>query len=201
MDYRKTIDCGIWTEPDEQNRIRKIDMRTFQEVFDELKSRLEDAGLIPDEYFNMSSSIRDNEKMPDFNEAICHVNYGGSEGIYLNIILAYTDNNEKRTHFKDFATGKTLGETTADYYRMSLIAGECSILLNGNGCKIQDNTKSLLILDETETDIVTRSLELQAAFNNDVNRSNTEIYNLLQAVNPNALNKFLENEDNEELEV
>ena len=167
MDYRKTIDCGIWTEPDEQNRIRKIDMRTFQEVFDELKSRLEDAGLIPDEYFNMSSSIRDNEKMPDFNEAICHVNYGGSEGIYLNIILAYTDNNEKRTHFKDFATGKTLGETTADYYRMSLIAGECSMLLNGNGCKIQDNTKSLLILDETETDIVTRSLELQAAFNND----------------------------------
>lgn len=201
MDYKKTIDCGIWTEPDEKNRIRKIDMRSYQEVFEELKSRLEDAGLMPDEYFKMSSSIRADEKMPDFNEAVCHVNYGGSEGIYFNIILAYTDNNEKRTHFKDFATGKTLGETTADYYRMSLIAGECSMLLNGNGCKIQDNTKTLLILDETETDILTKSLELQAAFNNDVNRSNSEVYNLLQAVNPNALNKFLENEDNEEMEV
>ena len=75
------------------------------------------------------------------------------------------------------------------------------MLLNGNGCRIQDNTKTLLVLDETETDILTKSLELQATFNNDVNRSNSEVYNLLQAVNPNALNKFLETEDNEELEV
>ena len=75
------------------------------------------------------------------------------------------------------------------------------MLLNGDGCKVRNNTKTILILDNVEADIITRSLELQAAFNNDVNRSNSEVYNLLQAVNPDALNKFLENENDEELEV
>lgn len=75
------------------------------------------------------------------------------------------------------------------------------MLLNGDGCKVRNNTKTILILDNVEADIITRSLELQATFNNDVNRSNSEVYNLLQAVNPDALNKFLENENDEELEV
>ena len=75
------------------------------------------------------------------------------------------------------------------------------MLLNGDGCKVRNNTKTILILDNVEADIITRSLELQAAFNNDVNRSNSEVYDLLQAVNPYALKKFLENENDEELEV
>ena len=75
------------------------------------------------------------------------------------------------------------------------------MLLNGDGCTVGNNTKTILILDDEETNIITKSLELQTAFNNDVNRSNSEVYNLLQAVNPDALNKFLENENDEELEV
>lgn len=137
--------------------------------------------------------------IPDFDEAVCSVNFGG-EGIYLDIDLKYlsSENERRQVHF---ATGKTLGENTFDFYRMSLIAGECSMLLNGDGCKVKNNTKTILILDNVEADIITRSLELQAAFNNDVNRSNSEVYDLLQAVNPYALKKFLENENDEELEV
>ena len=199
MEYKNTIDCAVWSKPDEKNRIKKLDMRTFQEVFDELKTRLEAADLMPDEYFIMSSHITHDRKIPEFREAVCNVNFGGSEGIYLDISLD-CDNELGKQELLNFATGKTLGETTVDFYRMALIAGECSMLLNGNGCKVEDNTKTLLILDEKETDIITKSLELQTAFNDGVNRSNSEVYNLLQTINPNALKQVLENEDNEELE-
>lgn len=197
MNYIKTIAQSIWSKPDEKGRVRKIAQRTNGEVFNELKSRLEETGFMPDEYFLMSSYINENDKIPDFYEAECYVNYGGNEGIFLEVDLKYIspDGNRMKTNF---ATGKSLGEKTADFYRMSLIAGECSMLLNGDGCKIENNTKSILILDEEETDILAKSLQHLASFNTGIGRSNSEVFNLLMAVNPEALNKYLEND--EELE-
>lgn len=192
MNYKKTIGHSIWSKPDEKGRVRRIGQRTNGEVFDELKSRLEEAGLLPDEYFLMSSELRKDGKIPDFYEAECYVNYGGSEGIYVDVELKYVSPDGERIK-TSFATGKTLGEKTADFYRMSLIAGECSMLLNGDGFKIRNNTKSVLILDEEEADILTNSLQHLASFNNIVGRSNSEVFNLLQAVNPEALNNYLEN--------
>lgn len=200
MNYKETVERTIWSEPDEQRRVRRLGTKTNGEVFEDLKQKLGAAGLMPDEYFMLSHELKETDKIPDFDDAVCSVNFGGSEGIYLDIDLKYHSPEQERRQVH-FATGKTLGENTFDFYRMSLIAGECSMLLNGDGLKIGNNTKTILILDDEETDIMIKSLELQAAFNNDVNRSNSEVYNLLQAINPDALNKFLENENDEELEV
>lgn len=199
MNYKETVQHSVWSEPDEQRCVRRLGTKTNGEVFEDLKQKLEMAGFMPDDYFIMSGELKPDDKIPDFDEAVCSVNFG-SEGIYLDIDLKHLspENERRQVHF---ATGKTLGENTFDFYRMSLIAGECSMLLNGDGCTVGNNTKTILILDDEETNIITKSLELQAAFNNDVNRSNSEVYNLLQAVNPDALNKFLENENDEELEV
>ena len=155
MNYKKTVQHTVWSEPDEQRRVRRLGTKTNGEVFEDLKQKLETAGFMPDDYFIMSGELRPDDKIPDFDEAVCSVNFG-SEGIYLDIDLKYLSPEKERRQVH-FATGKTLGENTFD--------------------------------------------ELQATFNNDVNRSNSEVYNLLQAVNPDALNKFLENENDEELEV
>lgn len=197
MDYKKTIDCGIWSEPDEKGRIRKLDMRTCQDVFDELKDKLESAGLLPDEYFIMDYSIEDDKK-PVFSEAICSVDFGNSEGIYLDIRLHYYDENRKPAG-KSFATGKTLGETTADFYKMSLAAGECSMLLNGFGSKIENNAKIILIADEVENEEIANALVLQKQFNEFIGRSNEMLYSFMDSVSDN--NIALNNEDKDELEV
>ncbi len=198
MDYKKTIDCGIWSEPDEKNRVRRIDMRTCRDVFEELKQRLENAGLLPDEYFDMSNSIGEDTKIPDFLEARCFVNFGNSEGIYLDIELTYYDENKNGARML-FATGKTLGDTTADFYQMSLAAGECSMLLNGNGCKVQNNVKKVLILDETERFELANALGLQESVNKTIGRSNETVYSLMDSLKDDA--PVPENEDEDDLEM
>ena len=197
MNYKKTIDCGIWSEPDEQGRVQKIGMCNCQDIFDELKIKLENAGLLPDEYFTMDY-IFENEKMPDFSEAVCSVNFGGSEGIYLDVRLHYYDGN-KNPVSKCFATGKTLGDATADFYKMSLAAGECSMLLNGNGCKVENNVKKILITDDVECAELFNALVLQKQFNEAIGRSNETVYSLMDSVKDNI--PVLNNEDEEDLEI
>lgn len=97
-----------------------------------------------------------------------------------------------------FATGKMLGDTTADFYRMSLIAGECSMLLNGDGCRIKNNTAKVLILDETETAELNNALALQAGYNDGLGRSNEMVYEMIDAVTQN--NTVLTYEDENEME-
>lgn len=197
MNYKKTIDCGIWSEPDEQGRVKKIGMRNCQDIFDEPKIKLENAGLLPDEYFTMDY-IFENEKMPDFSEAVCSVNFGGSEGIYLDVRLHYYDGN-KNPVSKCFATGKTLGDATADFYKMSLAAGECSMLLNGNGCKVENNVKKILITDDVECAELFNALVLQKQFNEAIGRSNETVYSLMDSVKDNI--PVLNNENEEDFEI
>lgn len=197
MDYKETINSGIWSEPDEKGRIRKIGMRACQDVFDELKEKLEEAGFLPNEYFLMDHSF-ENKKMPNFSEAICSVNFGGSEGIYLDIRLHYYDENNNPAS-KCFATGKTLGDTTADFYKMSLAAGECSMLLNGDGFKIENNVKKILITDDVECAELFNALVLQKQFNEAIGRSNETLYSIMESVKDNT--PALNNEDEEDLEI
>lgn len=197
MDYKETINSGIWSEPDEKGRIRKIGMRACQDVFDELKEKLEEAGFLPNEYFLMDHSF-ENKKMPNFSEAVCSVNFGGSEGIYLDVRLHYYDENNNPVR-RCFATGKTLGDTTMDFYKMSLAAGECSMLLNGDGFKIENNVKTILITDDVESAEIANALVLQKQFNEAIGRSNETVYSLMDSVKDNI--PVLNNEDEEDFEI
>lgn len=57
MNYKETVQHTVWSEPDEQGRVRRLGTKTNGEVFDDLKQKLEAAGFMPDDYFIMSGEL------------------------------------------------------------------------------------------------------------------------------------------------
>lgn len=99
----------------------------LSELYEKIKRHLDNQNLLPDEYFEISSRISDSEL--DVGEDIsisCKTRWGGSEGIYIDVYLDYPDKRKR-----SIITGKSLGETEADYDRMNYIAGEIYKYVNG----------------------------------------------------------------------
>lgn len=141
-----TIESEKWVpHPEKKGVLQFAGMRTYGEVFKELEAHLEEMGMMPDEYFLPSYTFRnqDNEPLPQFNKAICSVNFGGSEGIYLDISLACYNHGE--SEYISFATGKTLSDDVEAYYKMSMIGAECSLMLNGRGEYVRLGERNLNI--------------------------------------------------------
>ena len=82
--------------------------RTGQEVYEELKHRLECMGYLPDEYFQLDADWEDGRVIPRNADLFCATDYGDSEGIYLDVYLKWYGEDGKPV-IKTFATGKTLG--------------------------------------------------------------------------------------------
>ena len=127
----KTIDPFIYEPAEDQIHVKLVGMMKAQEVFDQLERHLTEVGLLPDEYFHSSIYLNDNREIPEFRTAICHTDWGGSEGIYIDIGFEYYENRERK--FFHLATGKTLDSSGDAFLRMSRIAAECSMMLNGLG--------------------------------------------------------------------
>jgi len=90
MEKIKTFELDRWSEPDEQHRVRHIGMADAKETFEKLETHLKEKGMLPDEYFLYEVDMRTKAReLPDFNFALCVPNFGGSEGIYLDIDLIY----------------------------------------------------------------------------------------------------------------
>ena len=87
--------------------------RTGQEVYEELKHRLEGMGYLPDEYFLLDADWEDRRVIPRNADLFCTTDYGDSEGIYLDVYLKWYGEDGKPV-IKSFATGKTLGENLED---------------------------------------------------------------------------------------
>ncbi len=121
----KTIETTLYSEPDENHRVKKIGNANAKDIFEQIRQHLEDNNLLPDDYF--IPSINEYEELPDFYNFNCNVNFGESEGIYLDIGLL-TENG-----IIPFATGKTLDESYESFIHMGRIAAECSLMLNGDG--------------------------------------------------------------------
>lgn len=144
----QTFELDRWSEPDEHHRVKHIGMADAKETFDKLKTHLETNGFLPDEYFLFSGEYKGlTGELPEFEEALCIPNFGSSEGIYLDISLACRDGDGKR-YFQSFATGKTLGETADDYFRMFRIAAECSLMLNGRGFFYERNNVDIVLTEK-----------------------------------------------------
>ena len=82
--------------------------RTAQEVFEELKHRLESQGYLPDEYFLLDRDWENGREVPKGADIFCTTDYGGSEGVYLDVYLKWYEEHKPIT--KRFITGKTLFE-------------------------------------------------------------------------------------------
>ena len=103
-------------------KLEYVGQPTAEEVFHELKHRLESTGYLPDEYFLMDSQWEDGREIPKDADIFCTTDYGGSEGIYLDVYLKWYDNEQKKSITQSSITGKTLGENGNDLDRMFLIS-------------------------------------------------------------------------------
>lgn len=133
----RTIEVDRWEPSEKKGMVRHVGMISPQDAFDALEKHLKEVDLIPDEYFSPNQwAWRGISELPDFIKASCDVNWGGNEGIYLDISLLYRDEDRQLQRF-ELATGKTLGTSGDDYLRMCRIAAECSMMLNGRGMLVR----------------------------------------------------------------
>lgn len=122
---------------------------THKELFEALKGHLESLGMLPDDYFLgnripelMSEGDEYPEKALESIPEDCYFtarsDFGGSEGIYLDIEMHSVD-GKGRKHHEHLVTGKTLKEDPAALIWMQRAATECELFLNGNGKEYEVN--------------------------------------------------------------
>lgn len=84
------IELDRWEpSPEEPGRLQYAGQRTAQEVFEELRYRLESMGYLPDEYFLLDSEWDNGREIPEDADIFCATDYGGSEGVYLDVYLKW----------------------------------------------------------------------------------------------------------------
>ena len=127
----KQIEFERW-EPDAENprRLTYAGQHTAEDVFHELEAQLDSVGYLPDEYFSMDWRWEHGRQIPKGADFFCKTDYGGSEGIYLDVYLEWYEDSQRRT--EHFMTGKTLGESDADMDRMSLISSAITKAIRGD---------------------------------------------------------------------
>ena len=114
----ETIDMKIYEPvPGKKGLVREVGFRKAKDVFHELEERLRQLGLYPDEYFVLNSPYDDKGALfPETVTMHCYANWGGSEGIYLEVdLIAVEDGKLVR---RNFATGKSLAEDGDSFDRL-----------------------------------------------------------------------------------
>ena len=127
----KQIEFERW-EPDAENprRLTYAGQRTAEDVFHELEAQLDSVGYLPDEYFTMDGRWEHGRQIPKGADFFCKTDYGGSEGIYLDVYLEWQEGDKPKKEC--FITGKTLGESGADLDRMFLISSAITKAFRGD---------------------------------------------------------------------
>ena len=127
----KRIEFEHWIQDTENPRkLTYAGQRTAEDVFHELEAHLDSVGYLPDEYLLLDSRWQNGREMPRDANFFCKTDYGGSEGIYLDVFLEWYEDSQRRT--EHFMTGKTLGESDADMDRMSLISSAITKAIRGD---------------------------------------------------------------------
>ena len=127
----KQIEFERW-EPDAENpcKLKYAGQRTAEDVFHELEMRLDSVGYLPDEYLLLDSRWQNGREMPKGADFFCKTDYGGSEGIYLDVYLEWQEGDKPKREC--FITGKTLGESGTDLDRMFLISAAITKAFRGD---------------------------------------------------------------------
>ena len=139
--------------------IIELDKRVAQEVFEDLKYRLESTSYLPDEYFLMDSEWENGRTIPKGANIFCTTDYGASEGVYLDVYLKWYENQQPVT--KSFITGKTLGENGNDMDRMFLISSAITKAFHGDNATHTRFQKINGVEDDTGGSVVHLSQQEQ----------------------------------------
>ena len=126
------IETQIWNKiPEQPGKVEYAGQRKIGEVFKDLCDFLKAENIYPEEYFLLNHGLNEEDDFPEC-DVECYAQWGGSEGIYLEVILSIY-NRETGAKRISFATGKTLDETGAAYDRMQYIAGRIYKAFCGEG--------------------------------------------------------------------
>ena len=120
------IETEIWEPvPDKPGCVQYARQRKVYEVFQDLENFLRAENIYPDEYFLLNWDFENklDSEMPRVEDIFCYAQWGGSEGVYLEVEFAVKHPTENRYMRVNFASGKTLGESSEDFDRMQYIAG------------------------------------------------------------------------------
>ena len=120
------IETEIWEPvPDKPGCVQYVGQRKASEVFEDLECFLREENLYPDEYFLLNFDFKrdGNQKIPRIADVICYAQWGGNEGVYLEVEFLAKHPNRDDFSRVNFASGKTLGESSEDFDRMQYIAG------------------------------------------------------------------------------
>lgn len=166
----KQIEFERW-EPDAENpcKLNYVGQRTAEDVFHELEARLDSVGYLPDEYLLLDRRWQNGREMPRDAGFFCRTDYGGSEGIYLDMFLEWYEDSQRR--IEHFMTGKTLGESGANLDRMFLISSAITKAVRGDnsiharymvvGAQPEPEETMLLHLNPDEQRLVAQGLAEQ----------------------------------------
>ena len=166
----KQIEFERW-EPDAENpcKLKYAGQRKAEDVFHELEARLDSVGYLPDEYFTMDWRWEHGRQIPKGADFFCKTDYGGSEGIYLDVYLEWQEGDKPKREC--FITGKTLGESGADLDRMFLISAAITKAFRGDnsvharymvvGAQPEPEETMLLHLNPDEQRLVAQALAEQ----------------------------------------
>ena len=145
------IETEVWKRnPDRPGTLIFDSQRVAQDIFNELAAHLKAEGRMPDEYFLFDRDWKDGKSFPKDADIYCNVNYGGSEGVYLDISVSYKkdvyERNQNdgelgwvnRTVRETFATGKTLGDRIEDLDKMNLVASSVMAAFYGMEKEIRE---------------------------------------------------------------
>lgn len=132
------IETEIWEPvPDKPGLIKYVGQRKVSEVFQDLENFLREENIYPNEYFSLNWDFdnRPDLEMPHVEDIICYAQWGGSEGVYLEVEFAVKHPTENRYTRVNFASGKTLGESSEDFDRMQYLAGRIYKAFTSEGCE------------------------------------------------------------------
>jgi len=145
------IETELWKiSPDNPRALIFDSQRIAQDIFDELEAHLKADGRMPDEYFLFDTDWENGKLFPKDGEILCNTNYGGSEGIYIDIFVrhekdVYEHKSDtgvlgwhKRMVTEHFATGKTLGDSIGDLDKMNLVASSVMAAFYGMKAEVQE---------------------------------------------------------------
>ena len=117
---------------DDPRKLEYNGQRTAEDVFEQLKFRLDGQGYLPDEYFLLRGEWEGGREIPRDADLFCTVDYGASEGVYMDVYLKWYDEKQKKSVTESFITGKTLGENGNDMDRMFLTASAITKAFHGD---------------------------------------------------------------------
>lgn len=145
------IDLEIWEpNPDDPRYLRYVGQPRAEDVFAQLEQRLTEQGWLPDEYFQMDREWEHGREIPKGADIFCITDWGGSEGVYVDVYLKWYEDGKPITRtflnaIKGFMAVNLFTIVPVRLYELAIsLQGELTRGLTGYGQPIGDVANEIL---------------------------------------------------------